>query len=165
VGLALGYPLGEMADLAPGIVFSRLRGELVELPENAILINDCYNANPISMRAALDHLASLRAGGRRLAILGEMRELGPDVAAYHREIGAHARAQGVDLLIGVGELAGEYGPDEQVADADAAADALAAALGPGDAVLVKGSRAVGLERVAEKLTLMRDPEAKPRESF
>lgn len=151
VGLALGFSLDSMAGRAPGIVFSRLRGELVELPENAILINDCYNANPISMRAALDHLASLRAPGRRLAVLGEMRELGPDAAAYHREIGEHAREQGVELLIGVGELAGEYRPDEQVADADAAADALAAALGPGDAILVKGSRAVGLERIAEKL--------------
>ena len=151
-GLALGYSLGEMADRAPGIVFSRLRGELVELPEKAILINDSYNANPISMRAALDHLATLEAGGRRLAVLGEMRELGPEAAAYHREIGAHAREKGVELIIGVGEMAAEYGPDQHVADADAAADALAAALGPGDAVLVKGSRAVGLERVAEKLT-------------
>ena len=149
-GIALGFEPGEMADLAPGIVFSRLRGELVELPENAILINDSYNANPVSMRAALDHLATL-AGGRRLAVLGEMRELGPDAAVYHREIGEHARERGVELIIGVGELASEYGPDEQVADADAAADALAAALRPGDAVLVKGSRAVGLERVAEKL--------------
>src|SRR5205814_876461 len=83
-GVALGYPVGEMADRAPGIVFSRLRGELVELPENAILINDSYNANPVSMRAALDHLATL-AQGRRLAVLGEMRELGPEAAAYHRE--------------------------------------------------------------------------------
>ena len=152
VGLALGYSPGEMADLAPGIVFSRLRGELVELPENAILINDSYNANPVSMRAALDHLATLEASGRRLAVLGEMRELGPDSAAYHREIGRHARDKGVELIIGVGELAAAYEPDQHVPDAEAAADALAAALGPGDAVLVKGSRAVGLERVAEKLT-------------
>ncbi len=151
-GLALGYPAAEMADRAPGIVFSRLRGELVELPENAILINDSYNANPVSMRAALDHLATLQASGRRVAVLGEMRELGPDAAAYHREVGQHAREQGVELIIGVGELAAAYEPDQHVADADAAADALAAALGPGDAVLVKGSRAVGLERVAEKLT-------------
>jgi UDP-N-acetylmuramoyl-tripeptide--D-alanyl-D-alanine ligase len=150
-GLALGYPPEEMAALAPGIVFSRLRGELVELPENAILINDSYNANPISMRAALDHLSSLDVSGRRLAVLGEMRELGPEAGSYHREIGEHARKVGVDLIIGVGDLASEYAPDEHVADADAAADALGAAIGPGDAVLVKGSRAIGLERVAEKL--------------
>ncbi|HEX6586617.1 MAG TPA: UDP-N-acetylmuramoyl-tripeptide--D-alanyl-D-alanine ligase [Solirubrobacterales bacterium] len=150
-GLGLGYSVEAMAERAPGIVFSRLRGELIELPENAILINDSYNANPISMRAALDHLASLKAGGRRLAVLGEMRELGPESAAYHREIGDYARTKGVEHLIGVGELGALYGPDEQVADAEAAADALAKALGPGDAVLVKGSRAVGLERVAEKL--------------
>jgi UDP-N-acetylmuramoyl-tripeptide--D-alanyl-D-alanine ligase len=151
VGVALGFSVEQMADLAPGIVFSRLRGELVELPEGAILINDSYNANPISMRAALDHLASLRAGGRRVAVLGEMRELGPDAAAYHREVGEHARRQGVELLIGVGELGTEYGPDEQVADAEAAAEALRRSLRPGDAVLVKGSRAVGLELVAERL--------------
>jgi UDP-N-acetylmuramoyl-tripeptide--D-alanyl-D-alanine ligase len=151
-GVALGFELDAMADRAPGIVFSRLRGELVELPENAILVNDSYNANPISMRAALDHLASLEASGRRLAVLGEMRELGPEAAAYHREIGDYARHKGVELIIGVGELASEYGPDEQVDDAEEAADALERAVGPGDAVLVKGSRAVGLERVAEKLT-------------
>jgi len=151
-GVAFGFDLGAMADRGPGIVFSRLRGELVELPENAILVNDSYNANPISMRAALDHLATLEASGRRLAVLGEMRELGPRADAYHREIGDYARRTGVELIIGVGELAESYAPDRLVPDADAAADALQAAIGPGDAVLVKGSRAVGLERVAEKLT-------------
>jgi UDP-N-acetylmuramoyl-tripeptide--D-alanyl-D-alanine ligase len=150
-GVALDLSLEEMAARAPGIVFSRLRGELVELPGNAILINDSYNANPISMRAALDHLASLEATGRRLAVLGEMRELGAEAASYHREIGEYARERGVEFVIGVGELGAEYGPDQHVADAEAAANALADVLGPGDAILVKGSRAVGLELVAEKL--------------
>jgi len=144
-------PLDGMAGRASGIVFSRLRGEVVQLPGDAILINDCYNANPVSMRAALDHLASLDVSGRRLAVLGEMRELGDGAAAYHREAGEHARSVGVEYVIGVGELGAEYGPDEHVADAEAAADALGEALGEGDAVLVKGSRAVGLERIAEKL--------------
>jgi UDP-N-acetylmuramoyl-tripeptide--D-alanyl-D-alanine ligase len=155
-GVALGLPLDRMAGLAPRIVFSRLRGELVELPEDAILINDSYNANPVSMRAALDNLASLEGGGRRIAVLGEMRELGPEASAYHREIGEYARERGVELIIGVGEEAASYGPDRRVEDAEAAADALAAALRPGDAILVKGSRAVGLERVAEKLTESED---------
>ncbi|MBM3667870.1 MAG: UDP-N-acetylmuramoyl-tripeptide--D-alanyl-D-alanine ligase [Actinobacteria bacterium] len=151
VGIALGRPLEAMAARAPGIVFSRLRGELVELPGDAILVNDSYNANPISMRAALDHLATLTAGGRRLAVLGDMRELGPDAAAHHREIGEHAREVGVEQLIGVGELAVHYAPDVHVADADAAAEALRGLIEPGDAILVKGSRAIGLERVAELL--------------
>jgi UDP-N-acetylmuramyl pentapeptide synthase len=103
------------------------------------------------MRAALDHLASLPAGGRRVAVLGEMRELGPEAAAYHREIGEHARRRGVELLIGVGELGREYAPDAEVPDAAAAATMLAERLQPRDAVLVKGSRAVGLELVAERL--------------
>jgi len=150
-GVALRLPLDGMAQRAPGIVFSRLRGEIVELPGDAILINDSYNANPISMRAALDHLASLPAGGRRVAVLGEMRELGPEAAAYHREIGEHARRRGVELLIGVGELGREYNPDAEVPDAEAAAAALAERLQPRDAILVKGSRAVGLELVAERL--------------
>jgi UDP-N-acetylmuramoyl-tripeptide--D-alanyl-D-alanine ligase len=150
-GVALGMPLAGMAERAPGIVFSRLRGELVELPGDAILVNDSYNANPVSMRAALDHLASMRVPGRRLAVLGEMRELGPDAPAYHRDIGAHARERGVEVVAGVGELAAGYDPDELVDDAEAAADVLERALGEGDAVLVKGSRAIGLEVVAERL--------------
>lgn len=150
-GVALGVELAEMARLAPRITFSALRGEVVSLPDEAILINDSYNANPISMRAALDHLGSVEAAGRRIAVLGEMRELGPDAAAHHRKVGAHARAAGADYVIGVGELAPAYQPDEAVADAEAAAELLQRELGPGDAVLVKGSRAVGLERVAELL--------------
>jgi UDP-N-acetylmuramoyl-tripeptide--D-alanyl-D-alanine ligase len=150
-GVGLGASLAEMAPRASRIVFSPLRGQIVRLPTGSILINDCYNANPLSMRAALDHLGSLPVEGRRLAVLGEMRELGPDAPRYHREIGEHARRSGVELIIGVGDLAGAFGPDTLVEDAPAAAEALAGELGGGDAVLVKGSRAVGLEVVAERL--------------
>jgi UDP-N-acetylmuramoyl-tripeptide--D-alanyl-D-alanine ligase len=154
-GVALGAPLEEMADRAASIGFSRFRGERLELGEGIVLVNDCYNANPVSMRAALDHLASVE-GARRIAVLGEMAELGPGAPAFHREIGGHARAEGVDVLIGVGEPAREYDPDELVADPAEAAELLAAQLEPGDAVLVKGSRSAGLEAVAETLKELLD---------
>jgi UDP-N-acetylmuramoyl-tripeptide--D-alanyl-D-alanine ligase len=147
-GVALGAALEEMADRAASIGFSRFRGERLELGDGIVLVNDCYNANPVSMRAALDHLASVE-GARRIAVLGEMAELGPEAPAYHREVGSHARAEGVDLLIGVGEPAREYDPDELVGDPAEAAELLAAQLEPGDAILVKGSRSAGLEAVAE----------------
>jgi UDP-N-acetylmuramoyl-tripeptide--D-alanyl-D-alanine ligase len=150
VGVALGAPLAEMADRAASIGFSRFRGERLELGDGIVLVNDCYNANPVSMRAALDHLGTLGAE-RTVAVLGEMAELGPGAAAFHREVGEHARAQGVDLLIGVGEHARDYDPDELVAGPQDAAELLAARLERGDAVLVKGSRSAGLEAVAETL--------------
>jgi UDP-N-acetylmuramoyl-tripeptide--D-alanyl-D-alanine ligase len=149
-GVALGADLAEMADRAADIGFSRFRGERIELPGGIVLVNDCYNANPVSMRAALDHLAGLGAG-RTVAVLGEMGELGPGSAGYHREVGEHARGAGVDVLIGVGLPARDYDPDELVADPGEAAELLAARLEPGDAVLVKGSRSAGLETVAEAL--------------
>lgn len=149
-GVALGAPLAEMADRAANIGFSRFRGERIELADGIVLVNDCYNANPVSMRAALDHLASLE-GARRVAVLGEMAELGPEAAAYHGEVGAHARAAGIDVLVGVGGPARAYAPDELVGTPAEAAELLAAQLEPGDAILVKGSRSAGLEAVAELL--------------
>jgi UDP-N-acetylmuramoyl-tripeptide--D-alanyl-D-alanine ligase len=110
-----------------------------------VLVNDCYNANPISMQAALDHLASLDAGGRRIAVLGGMGELGPDGPGYHRDAAAHARELGIETIVAVGELARDYAGDEWVPDPEAAVDVVAELLGPGDALLVKGSRSVGLE--------------------
>lgn len=153
-GVALGASPEEMADRAANIGFSRFRGERLELGDGIVLVNDCYNANPVSMRAALDHLASIE-GTRRIAVLGEMAELGPDAAGYHREIGAHARSEGIDILIGVGEPAREYDPDELVGDPAEAAELLAAQLEPGDTILVKGSRSAGLEAVAEMLAELR----------
>jgi UDP-N-acetylmuramoyl-tripeptide--D-alanyl-D-alanine ligase len=142
-----------MADRAANIGFSRFRGERLELGDGIVLVNDCYNANPVSMRAALDHLGTL-GGERRIAVLGEMAELGPGAPAFHREVGEHARAAGVDLLIGVGEASREYGPDELVGAPEEAAELLAAQLERGDVVLVKGSRSAGLEAVADTLSLL-----------
>ncbi|HYQ78012.1 MAG TPA: UDP-N-acetylmuramoyl-tripeptide--D-alanyl-D-alanine ligase [Solirubrobacterales bacterium] len=149
-GVALGADPAGMADRAASIGFSRFRGERLQLPGGIVLVNDCYNANPVSMRAALDHLASLEAE-RTVAVLGEMGELGPDSAGYHRGVGEHARAAGVDFVVGVGLPARDYDPDELVADPGEAAELLAQRLEPGDAVLVKGSRSAGLEAVAEQL--------------
>jgi UDP-N-acetylmuramoyl-tripeptide--D-alanyl-D-alanine ligase len=149
-GVALGAPLAEMADRAANIGFSRFRGERLEMGDGIVLVNDCYNANPVSMRAALSHLASLE-GERRIAVLGEMAELGPGAAGYHREVGESARAEGIDLLIGVGEPARDYGPDELLGTPEEAAEWLAAQAEPGDTILVKGSRSAGLEAVAETL--------------
>jgi UDP-N-acetylmuramoyl-tripeptide--D-alanyl-D-alanine ligase len=153
-GVALGAEPAGMADRAANIGFSSFRGERLELGDGILLVNDCYNANPVSMRAALDHLATLEAP-RTIAVLGEMGELGPGSAAFHREVGEAARAAGVDLVIGVGEPARDYGPDELVADPGEAAELLDAHLTPGDAVLVKGSRSAGLEAVAEALAELR----------
>jgi UDP-N-acetylmuramoyl-tripeptide--D-alanyl-D-alanine ligase len=152
-GVALGAPLAEMADRAANIGFSRFRGERLELGDGIVLVNDCYNANPVSMRAALDHLGAL-GGERRIAVLGEMAELGPDAPEYHREVGAHARSAGIDLVVGVGEAARNYDPDELVGAPEEAAELLAAQVESGDVVLVKGSRSAGLEAVADTLSLL-----------
>jgi UDP-N-acetylmuramoyl-tripeptide--D-alanyl-D-alanine ligase len=149
-GVALGADLAGMSDRAADIGFSRFRGERLRLPGGIVLVNDCYNANPVSMRAALDHLAGLEAT-RTVAVLGEMGELGPDSPGYHREVGEHARARGIDFVVGVGLPARDYDPDELVADPGEAAEFLAQQLEPGDAVLIKGSRSAGLESVAEQL--------------
>jgi UDP-N-acetylmuramoyl-tripeptide--D-alanyl-D-alanine ligase len=157
-GVAIGAPLAEMSSRAASIRFSRLRGERLELGDGVVLVNDCYNANPVSMRAALEHLGSMPVSGRRIAVLGEMAELGPDAPAHHREVGAYAREAGVDLLVGVGEAARDYAPDQLVADPTEAAELLAPLLGPGDTALVKGSRAAELELVAETLPALLEVE-------
>jgi UDP-N-acetylmuramoyl-tripeptide--D-alanyl-D-alanine ligase len=143
---ALGLPLPEGR---VEVELSRWRGEESPLPGGGLLINDAYNANPTSMRAALEHLAA--HDGRKVAILGEMAELGPGAPEYHREIGELVSQLGIPAVLGVGELARAYG-GEWVADAGAAAARAPELVQPGDVVLVKGSRAVGLEVVAEALT-------------
>jgi len=157
--LAASSALGvEVSDRQPlEVAFSALRGERLALPGGVLVINDCYNANPMSMRAALQELATT-ATARRVAVLGDMLELGrADEERYHRELGEQASVAGVELLVTVGPRAAwagdtfAGGEHVHAADADGAVELLAKRLRPGDTVLVKGSRGVALERVAERL--------------
>jgi UDP-N-acetylmuramoyl-tripeptide--D-alanyl-D-alanine ligase len=131
------------------VEFSRWRSQETELRGDGLLINDSWNANPLAMRAALAHLLERADGRRTVAILGEMAELGPDAARYHDEVAREAGA--VDVVLGVGELARHYSPDEWAPTAAEAREVALRLVRPGDAILVKGSRAVGLEVVAEAL--------------
>jgi UDP-N-acetylmuramoyl-tripeptide--D-alanyl-D-alanine ligase len=149
---ALGLPRPERVD----VDFSRWRGDEQDLPGGGLLINDAYNANPVSMRAALAYLAERAGDRRRVAILGDMAELGRTGPAYHREVGAAAAELGVDELLAVGDLARGYldggVAGRWVANVHEAVRELDEVVRPGDAVLVKASRAVGLETVAAALT-------------
>src|SRR4051812_27878421 len=139
------------------VSFGALRGEHIALPSGVLVINDCYNANPLSMRAALDDLATQApSGGRRVAVLGDMLELGTGEAEEHRSLGEYAASSGVDVLVAVGPLSSvmpaAFGGEARVAaDAAEAAQVVGSLVRPGDVVLVKASRGIGLETVAEEL--------------
>jgi UDP-N-acetylmuramoyl-tripeptide--D-alanyl-D-alanine ligase len=150
--LAVGVRPSGRLDVPAG----HLRGERVALPLGATIINDCYNASPLSMRAALDELSTEPAAGRRIAVLGDMLELGERETQLHREVGTAAGDAGVDVLVTVGPRAAAMidvfdGDAYAVADAAEAASLTGELLEAGDVVLVKGSRGVGLEVVAEAL--------------
>ena len=152
---ALGLPRPQRAD----VDFSRWRGEEAPLAGGGVLINDAYNANPVSMRAALAYLAQRAEGRRRVAVLGEMAELGRTGPAYHAEVGHAAAELGVDEILAVGPLARAYldggVSGRAVANVHEALRIVDDVVRPGDAVLVKASRAVGLEAIAEALLKVR----------
>jgi UDP-N-acetylmuramoyl-tripeptide--D-alanyl-D-alanine ligase len=149
---ALGLPRPESVD----VDFARWRGEERQLPGGGLLINDAYNANPVSMRAALAYLVERAGDRRRVAILGDMAELGRTGPKYHREVGEAAAELGIDEVLAVGELSRGYliggVPGRSVANVHEALREVDEVVRPGDAVLVKASRAVGLEAVADALT-------------
>jgi UDP-N-acetylmuramoyl-tripeptide--D-alanyl-D-alanine ligase len=150
--LAIGVRPSGRVELPVG----HLRGERIELPGGALVLNDCYNASPLSMRAALAELSAEPAEGRRVAVLGDMLELGSREAELHREVGEAAAAAGVDVLVTVGPRAVAMldafdGESYAVADASEAASLVEEILEPTDVMLVKGSRGVGLEVVAAAL--------------
>jgi UDP-N-acetylmuramoyl-tripeptide--D-alanyl-D-alanine ligase len=136
--------------------------EVARRSDGVTVVNDAYNANPESMRAALAALAGL-SGTRRVAVLGGMAELGPDAAAQHERLGRDAAAAGIDLIVAVGPdavgitdgaaAAGRRAGEESVhvPDRASARELLSKVLRPGDVVLVKASRSYGLELLAADL--------------
>ena len=168
VALELGLPLPAVAEaLALARPLSRWRMEVTERADGVLLVNDAYNANPESMAAALRALRTMARGRRSWAVLGAMGELGAAAAEEHRRVGARAARLGVDRLVVVGPGAvdvhdaagrerGWDGETVHVPDVAAAVALLRAELRPEDVVLVKASRAAGLERVALALA---DPAA------
>jgi UDP-N-acetylmuramoyl-tripeptide--D-alanyl-D-alanine ligase len=149
---ALGLPLERAQEGAARIRLSRWRGEETALPGGGFVVNDAYNANPTSMRAALLDLSARAHGRRRVAVLGEMAELGDQSERYHREIG-DVVAGTVDVLVAVGPLARSYMEPgvEEMLWVERGDDGVEDVVRPGDAVLVKASRAVGLEGVADRI--------------
>jgi UDP-N-acetylmuramoyl-tripeptide--D-alanyl-D-alanine ligase len=152
---ALGVPL---PDGPVEVEFSRWRSQESERPGGGLLINDAWNANPVAMRAALEYLVERASGRRTIAILGEMAELGDNAAAYHDEIGRLVRDLGIDYVFAVGPLAKHYTThvsgaawSPSLADSGSFLERVEVELEPGDVVLVKGSRSVGLEVIAEAL--------------
>ncbi len=147
---ALGLPLGRANEGASSVAFADWRNQELALPGGGLLINDAWNANPVSMRAALEHLRERAAGRRTVAVLGEMAELGDYSEEGHREVGRAIEQVGVDVVIAVGPQAQAYG-GSWVAGTDQAAGLLRDLLEPGDCVLVKGARALALEGIADDL--------------
>jgi UDP-N-acetylmuramoyl-tripeptide--D-alanyl-D-alanine ligase len=147
---ALGLPLRRVHEGAGAIRLSQWRGEVHDLPGGGLVVNDAYNANPTSMRAALVDLAERAGGRRRVAILGQMAELGEESDRYHSDVAALLSELGIEVVVAVGEPAHRYlaqvGDGVLVADATAFEE-IAEVLRPGDAILVKGSRSVGLEGI------------------
>ncbi|MDX6221877.1 MAG: UDP-N-acetylmuramoyl-tripeptide--D-alanyl-D-alanine ligase [Frankiales bacterium] len=163
VALELGVPVGDIAErLSAAVPRSRWRMEVAERADGVTNVNDAYNANPDSVRAALETLVSLAGGRRSWAVLGEMAELGAVSADAHAQIGALARQLGVSRLVAVGKAAAalhtgavSVGADHQQSvvapDLPAALALLRAEIAPGDVVLVKGSRSAGLDKLAADL--------------
>jgi len=163
VAVEFGIPLDAIAERAARLQPASRRGQIVRLPKGVTVIDDSYNANPLAMRRALEVLRTAEGASRRVAVLGEMLELGGGAVALHQEVGATAAASRVDLLLTVGgapamalaDAAVAAGmPRERVrhvATSQEAADLAAQLVEPGDLVLVKGSRGVGTEAVTERL--------------
>jgi len=160
VGLRLGLSPAQVAAGLEQARGSGMRMEVFESASGITVINDAYNANPTSMRAAIETLSDMQTDGRRVAVLGDMAELGSLTELAHFRIGERIAEMPIDLLVCVGPRAARIGDGAKAAgmaadgvmsftDAEAATARLRDVLGPGDIVLVKASRVMQLERVVE----------------
>lgn len=157
-GLALEPIVAALASAGP---VSRYRMEVSERADGTVLINDAYNANPESMSAALEALATMAGTRRKVAILGPMLELGPQAPAAHRAVGRESVEHGVGTLLVVGDLAAEIGAGALAVDAsvtvryasdvETAYAVAGAIIRPGDIVLLKSSNGAGLRFLGDRL--------------
>lgn len=147
-------------DIGTAAAQSRWRMEVHQLTDGMTLVNDAYNANPESMRAALVALAQMGRGRRTVAVLGAMRELGESSTEAHRAVGSEAAARGIDVVVAVGPDAGAVADAAEQAgvqvhrptDPDSAYELLISDLQPGDVVLFKSSRDSGLRYLGDRIT-------------
>lgn len=162
VALHLGISAAEVAEGLAAAELTGMRMEVVNCANGITVINDAYNANPTSMRAAVETLASMNADGRRVAVLGDMAELGSLTELAHFRLGEQVARLGIGELVTVGARAkriaegalaeGMMGASVQsFADAGDAGLAVGARLEPGDVVLVKASRVMGLEAIVDQI--------------
>jgi UDP-N-acetylmuramoyl-tripeptide--D-alanyl-D-alanine ligase len=166
-GRAFGLLLEECAAGLAAAPLTRARLQIKEV-NGVQFLDDSYNANPDSMKAALQTLVELDADGKRIAVLGEMRELGEETQRCHEEVGQAAAAFGVDQLIGIGEMGAVISRAAEKAGLEKtkavkstleAAELLLDIAGPGDLVLIKGSRLARTEDVIEAFAKQSSPES------
>jgi UDP-N-acetylmuramoyl-tripeptide--D-alanyl-D-alanine ligase len=163
VAVECDVPLAAIAERASRLQAAPHRGQVVRLSEGIVVIDDSYNASPAATRRALDVLRTAETSGHRIAVLGEMLELGERTAELHASVGRAAAAASLDLLIAVGGEAARTLADAAVAaglprahvqsaaTSEAAADVVVSVIRPGDVILVKGSRGVRTDHVVERL--------------
>ena len=164
VAVTFDVPVATIAETLAALRAAHHRGELLRLPGGLTLVDDSYNSSPAALKQSLETIAAATGSARKIAVLGEMLELGAHAVPLHEASGVRAAAAGVDLLITVGSDAARAMADAavragmrqaavfHVPDAGQAADLALQRTRPGDLVLVKGSRGIGLDAVVGRLT-------------
>jgi UDP-N-acetylmuramoyl-tripeptide--D-alanyl-D-alanine ligase len=160
-GRVLGVNGKEAAEAIGAVSAPKMRMERIEV-NGAVIVNDSYNANPLSMQAAADMFGQMTIprGGKKIAVLGDMRELGRISEHTHREIGRLFGSKGIDILCAVGDFASNYAEGARESGmsqdtvriytgAEEAKAYVETLIRPGNVILVKGSRALGMERIVQ----------------